>query len=447
MLQQLSSGLVVTTGSASVARAIDAVTDELLSYGSGAAAFFAARESDPECPMASAICAALHLFTMTRTGFDRAAPYLAAVRRNRENASERERLFVDAILAWAAEDYRVAIAGHREIARRWPEDLLSAKIGQFHQLNCGDFPGMLRLMEDILPAHDGARYVQGMHAFALEQCGRPGEAEAQGRAACGLGFDPWAQHAVAHVLDSGGRAAAGREWLSAHAAGWGACSSFLYTHNWWHLALFHLELDEGDAALALMDDHVWARRRDYCQDQINAISLLARLELRGVDVGGRWAGIAAQLEERTGDHINGFLDLHYVYALAKAGRDEEVAGFARTLREKAHRSRGGWRDTMPAASNGVVAHARGQYGLAASMLRRAAPGLAGLGGSNTQRDLFDLFYLDSLIGSRDHGEAERLLRRRDDRRGNIGWQQRALAEIGAPPARPMSPPAPNAWAA
>jgi hypothetical protein len=429
VLQHLSSGLAVSTASARLAAAIDAVTLELLRYGSGAAAFFPAREDDPDCASASAICAALHLFTMTRTSFHRAAPFLAAARRTRGTATERERMFVDAVLAWAVEDYRAAITAHQEIARRWPEDLLSAKIGQFHQLNCGDFHGMLALVRDILPAHQGTRFVHGMHAFALEQCGDAKGAEAEGRLACSMGFDPWAQHAVAHVLDSSGRAAAGRAWLSAHTGGWAGCSSFLYTHNWWHLALFHLELGEGEAALSLMDDHVWARRRDYCQDQINAISLLARLELHAVDVGPRWESIAAQLDGRTGDHVNGFLDLHYLYALARAGRDGDVAGFVRSLAEKAQLTGGAWRSTMPSAAEGVVAQARGYHGLAASLLRSALPGLAELGGSNTQRDLFELLYLDSLLGSDSRDEAERVLLRRQARRGSIAWQDRALAEI------------------
>jgi hypothetical protein len=430
VLQHLSSGLPVSTDSPHIAGAIDAVTLELLRYGSGAASFFPAREDDPGCASASAICAALHLFTMTRTGFHRAAPFLAAARRSRGCATERERMFVDAIFAWADEDYPAAIAAHREIARRWPEDLLSAKIGQFHQLNRGDFAGMLALVQDILPAHAGALFVHGMYAFALEQCGDAKGAEGEGRLACSLGFDPWAQHAVAHVLDSTGRAAAGRAWLSAHAGGWDDCSSFLYTHNWWHLALFHLELDEGEAALSLMDDHVWARRRDYCQDQINAISLLARLELRGVDVGSRWESIAALLDGRTGDHINGFLDLHYLYALARSGRDDHVAGALCSLREKALQADGAWQSTMPSAAEGVVAHARGHHGSAAGLLRSALPGLAELGGSNTQRDLFELLYLDSLIGSQALGEAERILLRRQAWRGSIPWQDRALAEIG-----------------
>jgi hypothetical protein len=424
-------GLPSSTTSARVAEGIGALTIELLRYGKDASAFFAVRDDEPDSAIANAICAALHLFTMTRAGAIRARPYLAAAQVHLGGASERERLLAEAILAWGEVDHGRAIARHREIARRWPEDLLSAKIGQFHQLNCGDFEGMLALVEDILPAQPGNHFVRGMRAFALEQCGREQEAEAEGRLACSQGFDPWAQHAVAHVLDSQGRLAAGRDWLTAHSEGWEDCSSFLYTHNWWHLALFHLDLDEHEAALALLDRHVWARRRDYCQDQINAISLLERLKLRGINVGDRWNGVAGELADRAGDHVNGFLDLHYVLALARPGRAEALGEFLRTLERAgvAQAASALWRRAMPDAVHGILAHSRGQYALAAALLRRASPGLAALGGSNTQRDLFELLYIDSLIGSRALSEAEHILQRRARRRGAVGWQQRALAQI------------------
>jgi hypothetical protein len=36
---------------------------------------------------------------------------------------------------------RAAINVHRETLQRWPDDLLSLKLCQFHQLTVGDFPG------------------------------------------------------------------------------------------------------------------------------------------------------------------------------------------------------------------------------------------------------------------------------------------------------------------
>ena len=55
----------------------------------------------------------------------------------------------------------------------------------------------------------------------------------------------------------------------------------MYTHNWWHLALFYISEGRFAEALAVYDRHVWARDRSYSQDQIGAVSLLARLELAG----------------------------------------------------------------------------------------------------------------------------------------------------------------------
>ena len=51
------------------------------------------------------------------------------------------------------------------------------------------------------------------------------------------------------------------------------------------LCFFLIDLDRTDEALQLYDRRVWGVWKEFCEDQINAVSLLARLELRGVDVG------------------------------------------------------------------------------------------------------------------------------------------------------------------
>ena len=74
----------------------------------------------------------------------------------------------------------------------------------------------------------------------------------------------------------------------------------MLTHNWWHLALFAIDLGLDDQALALYDQQVWGVVKAYSQDQIGAVSLLARLELAGVDVGERWQDVADHLATRLG---------------------------------------------------------------------------------------------------------------------------------------------------
>ncbi len=67
----------------------------------------------------------------------------------------------------------------------------------------------------------------------------------------------------------------------------------LYTHNWWHVALFYMPEGDLQQALALYDQHVWGRaRRHSAKDQVGAISLLLRLELKGADVQPYWQQLA-----------------------------------------------------------------------------------------------------------------------------------------------------------
>jgi len=120
---------------------------------------------------------------------------------------------------------------------------------------------------------------------------------------------------------------------------WEDCNSFMYTHNWWHLALFLIDLDRTDEALALFDKRIWGVWKEFSEDQINAISLLARLELRGVDVSSRWADVASYLSQRLHDHFVPFLDLQYLYALARAGRQSAVTEMLASLEDRAEQAK------------------------------------------------------------------------------------------------------------
>jgi hypothetical protein len=175
------------------------------------------------------------------------------------------------------------------------------------------------------------------------------------------------------------------------------CSSFLRTHNWWHLALFHIGSGDHAQALRLYDTEVWGVRKAYCHDQVNAVSLLARLELEGVDVDGRWAELAGWLEGRTGEHVNGFLDLHYLYGLARGGCWQAVSEMERSLAANAGRARDVlWREIVPIAASGLAAKARGRAREAADLLGRVLPHLHQLGGSSAQHHLFTLLHRDAL---------------------------------------------------
>ena len=360
-----------------------------------------------------AYAAALHMFAETPEAPLQARPWLeraqAAVQAGA--ATAREALFVAAVGAWVAGDVDRAIRLHEQMAREHPRDLVSVKLGQYHLFNRGDAPGMLRMARQVLPAAGDVPYLHGMLAFGWEQCHFLREAEAAARhAVVQCRKEPWAHHALAHVMLTEGRLQEGQEFLHSVADTWTGLNSFMVTHNWWHAALFALDLDQPDEVLRLYDRQIWGVAKDYSQDQINAVSLLARLELAGVDVGDRWQDLANHLAPRVADHVLPFLDLQYLYGLARAGRPE-AAQLHANLRRRADALPPGdvWSQVGLPAAAGLLAHAQGDAAEAARQLARALPRLREIGGSHAQRDLFQQIYIDALARGGQAVEAQNLL--------------------------------------
>jgi tetratricopeptide (TPR) repeat protein len=360
---------------------------------------FAAADANPGNAFVNACAAAVHLALEARSGVVAAQPYLAAMRRARATANEREDLFVRAVEAWSADDLRGALTHFLEIAQRFPADIASAKWAQYHAFNLGDANAMLRAAKAVLPAHGETAEAWSMFAFAAEQAGHVPQAEEAALQALALkATDPWAHHALAHVYDSRGEIDRAIGFLRANAGAWEDRSIFVREHNWWHLCLCHIAAASEAEALATFDRHLWGAWPEFGQEQIGAISALWRLELAGVDVGDRWGAIVAAVRDRGTEHLLPFHDLHYVYALARAGAAGEADAFLRSMARRNDRT-GVWISVALPASAGIVAHARGSHARAAELLGSAMSGLALIGGSRTQRDLFRKAWIASSLNS------------------------------------------------
>jgi tetratricopeptide (TPR) repeat protein len=356
----------------------------------------AAAESD-DSAIVQAYAAALHMFAESRQAPANARPFLDRAQARASEASPREQRFIAAIAAWVQGDIPRAIALHEEQAKEFPRDLVSLKLGQYHLFNIGDSDGMLRIALHAQHAAADVPFLHGMLAFGWEQCHELDCAESAARRAIAMRRkEPWAHHALAHVMLTQGRIDEGREFMQGVSDTWTGLNSFMVTHNWWHQALFALAQRDHDEVLRLYDTRIWGVAKDYSQDQINAVSLLARLELAGVDVGERWQDVADHLVTRTGDHVLPFLDVQYLYGLARAQRPE-----ADVLMRNIERQPGpAWQGIAVPVARGMLAHARGEYARAAEELGRGLPRLIGIGGSHAQRDLFTRVHRDALAHSR-----------------------------------------------
>lgn len=365
-------------------------------------------------PIVQAYCAALHMFAETGDAPDHARPFIERAQAGAPRATPREQRFIAAVAAWVAGDVPRAIALHEEQAREFPRDLASLKLGHYHLFNRGDSPGMLRLALAALPAAADVPYLHGMLAFAWEQCHFLEEAESAARRAIAMRRkEPWAHHALAHVMLTQGRLSEGHAFLQDVGGTWTGLNSFMVTHNWWHQALFALELDRADEVLFLFDRHVWTEARAYSQDQVNAVSLLARLELAGFPVDARWADVGMYLLQRRHDHVLPFLDMQYLYGLARAGHEREARALLAAMEQHARRlpadTAPAWQRVCIPASRGLLAHALGDWQGAVEGLGQALPRLVEIGGSHAQRDLFAQVHLDALVRAGHLAGAQNLL--------------------------------------
>lgn len=419
-------GNLVTTRRPETVAAVDSYTANWIGYGLKLRDVFTAADSNPDCAHLNACAASVHMALEARSGFVAAQPYLEQMRRNASGATERERSLIAAVDAWSRGDTRRALGIYRDHADLYPSDIAAAKWGQYHAFNLGDAVTMRAIAQTVLPAHRLTAEAWGMLAFAEEQCHQLDAAESAGMRAIELRADEaWAHHALAHVFESQGRIAHAVRFLTPKAPGWNERSIFIREHNWWHLAMFHLDRGDPRRVLEIYDRHLWGTWPEFAQEQIGAVSALWRLELHGVDVGARWQTVAAKVEERGIEHVLPFHDLHFVYALARAGRTQATETFLRSLARYALEARDSvWSMVAFPAAQAVVAHARGEYSRAAMLMLPLIGQLQRLGGSHAQRDVLLMSWIHATLASSEFTSVEAILARRAKSRAGLGSLKR-----------------------
>lgn len=421
--------------SAPCAPAIDDFIGGFLAYEPRIANILQAADAHPQAILANACAGILCMLLESSQAPALAKNYLHRAMAPGPAHSLRERAMVELLAAWIEDDIPRATMLCERLQGKFPRDLLAAKIAQYLQFNRGDFPAMLRTGLAAAQAAPDVAYAHGMLAFAFEQCHLLHEAESAARRALQLlPNEPWAQHALAHVMLTQGRIDEGAAFMTEASAGWAGLNSFMSTHNWWHLALFHLARGRDDLVLAIYDEHVWGIEPAYSQDQVGAVSLLARLEFAGIDVGDRWGQLAPWLEARAEDVVQPFLSLQYLYGLLRGARPQAqtlLDAIRRKAEDAPEHIRATWRSIALPVAHAIAAHAANDFAKAANLLAQALPKLSAIGGSHAQRDLFAQIELDALRRSRQLTAAQQAfeLRRQLDPRDVPA--NRALARIYA----------------
>jgi len=397
-------GLELTAASGEAARAFDDTVWAYVGFSrEPGAPLKRALQADPAMPMA--LCLQGYFFHLmglpalaakARTVFD-------SVARLKTNA--REKAHIAALGAWCDGELERSCQLLDGILAAYPRDYLALKLSNYLYFYMGDAASVrdgparaLAHWDQDLP---GYAHLLALHAFGLEESGDYAAAERQGRRATEFNpADPWAVHAVAHVLEMQDREAEGVRWVETLAPHWDQVNFFRF-HLWWHLALMHWGAGRGEEALRLYDARVWGEGSGENLSLTNDISMLARLELAGVDVGARWEAVAQVVRDQGGNSVMAFVDAHYALALGTVPPLEPRGTTARV-----HSAVG------RAVCEGVVAWRKRDYARAASLLGPARKDFWKLGGSHAQRDLFVLILLASALKSGDRSLAGAVHRER-----------------------------------
>jgi tetratricopeptide (TPR) repeat protein len=307
-----------------------------------------------------------------------------------KEANSREKAHIAALGAWCDGELERTCALLDGILAEYPRDILALKLANYLYFYLGDAAnvrdGPARALKHWDEKTPGYGHLLALHAFGLEESGDYAAAERAGRRATDINpADPWAVHAVAHVMEMQERAAEGVAWIESLVPHWDTANFFRF-HLWWHLALLHWGAGRPEEALRLYDARVWADGSSESLSLTNDISLLARLELAGVDVGPRWDAAAKVVKEQAGGSVMAFVDAHYALAL---GEVPPLENHGTTGRVHAQVGR--------AVCDGVVAWRRKEFRRASELLAPVRRDLHILGGSHAQRDLFTLILLGSAL--------------------------------------------------
>ena len=426
-------GNEVSSSAAATVAGIDDFVSGFLGYETRTVNILAAADADPDSVLANVYAGFTWMFLEAEIAAEKARVYYDRARAASGAANPREALLLRQLERWMANDVPAALRIGDQIVRENPRDLASVKLYQYFAFNRGDAAEMLRIGKLVEAENDTNPHLHGMLAFAYEQSHQLDLAERSAWRALELKTkEPWAQHALAHVMLGQGRVKEGVAFLADAQKTWVDLNSFMYTHNWWHKALFHISLGDNATVFDAYDNHVWGIEPTYSQDQVGAVSLLARMEIAGLNVGDRWQQLAQYLKPRATDTVQPFLTLQYLYGLARADYAEADTLMA-AVADKAARSeafdRLVWRDVALPAARGVLAHARRDWATAATNLTIANPRMVEIGGSHAQRDLFGQLLLDAHLKLGNWRIAEQMLEMRRTWDPDGVPLNRALAEV------------------
>jgi hypothetical protein len=335
------------------------------------------------------------------------AESIAAITAARLAASEHAQRHAAAATIWLTHDSALALDAYAALVAEQPLDSLAIAVAHALDFRLGNrrmlrdrIAAAIRHWDSTMP---GYAAILAMYAFGLEENGAYRQAETLARRALAIepGLAP-AIHVLAHVMEMQGRAREGLDFLAVHETAWSQGNGFS-VHLAWHRALFHLQLNETAAALAVYDAQIASASAPNLAALADASALLWRLRLRSVDVGARWHRLADHWERARLVDARPFFIVHAMMAFAAAGRRQRATHLLATLprfdKEDA------WprlpeHALAPPVCEAVLAFAANDYATCVARLERVSHIAHRCGGSLAQCEILQLTFIEARARAR-----------------------------------------------
>lgn len=339
------------------------------------------------------------------------------IKRVDQNLTKRELKHAQAIQCLYKDDIITACNLWEDILVEYPTDMLAIKFAHDSYFYLGYHSQMRDSVARVLPNWNesiplyGSLY--GIYSFGLVQSNYFEQAKAVASKALEMNrSDGWATHSLCHYYEYSTDYNSGIDFLNKTESDWSICN-ILSSHNYWHLALYHIEKSEHEVAMELYKNHISNNLSlDRTLDMVDAISLLYRLKLDSctIPLEDEWKEIARVYTSRCDNHAYIFNDSHIAMMLSESGDKEGEHLFDSSLNAYLNDDSGAQEISIDFFKklNGQLADKifkaiflfRSQeFAQVFELLYPIRYEIVKIGGSNAQRDLFQQTLIQAALRS------------------------------------------------
>ncbi|BCA94474.1 tetratricopeptide repeat protein 38 family protein [Legionella antarctica] len=404
-------GLAVTTDSHDVIDSIDHFHQQILGSGQSAGNILDAAERNPSSLLTQTYAAAYYLYAQEYEVDKQAKIHLVQAEKLLQFANLREQILYEAVFSWYQRDYTKAINLLENVVALFPKDTLALKFlewlfyctGQAFQAD-----NFLRVCNQCASENQDESHFLAIHSFALELCGHYAQSMEMAEAAIAMNrVTPWAHHTLSHVYLLNHDFSGGVRRLGELQSSWDQILPLLKGHNTWHLALFHLAQRNENEVMKLYPA-VFGTMPDTVLEQIDALSLIWRMDMAGLSQEKMIHSVASHLGSHPFEYYTGFNNVHFIYGLVRSGQKKLAKDSLKQMEIQVDSLSSAplWTEVVLPLCRGVYAFADADYKTAGELMAPVIGQASRIGGSDAQIELLAQTYLLCLLHTQQRDKAQ-----------------------------------------